>query len=58
MGKYDHKIPIPIASRVCVTERKNLYVCAHTCKHVHMVVAVGWVQHSVSGLVIISHVLQ
>jgi hypothetical protein len=54
MGIYGHKIPVPLGNRVCVTER----VCAHTCKHMHMWVVVGWVQYSFSFLVFISHVLK
>ena len=29
MGICGHRIPVPVANRVCVTERKG--VCTHTC---------------------------
>ena len=48
MGIYGHKIPVPLANRVYVTEKG----CAHTCKHMHLWVVVGWVQYSVSVLVL------
>jgi len=53
MGIYGHKIPVPVANRVCVTER----VRAHICRLTHMWVVVGWEQYCVLVLVFVKHVL-